>query len=414
MLFACRALFVSVLVFFVYLGQVSASDIILAPGDRLQVFVPGLELAEQNYEIDIQGEIDLDIYGKVKLSNLKISDAEEKLRNHLSKYLKSVSGISILLRQRGRIVLITGCVQNPGVLTIEPADDLWQALHRAGGLSGCADVSKIVFLRNGKELDYDLKSYLTRDTEQPLPPLKTGDTIFVPSGPGLSSATDIAEPFLGHEALRRRVFVLGSVESPGMYNRASTMDVLTIVSAAGGPSENADLANVILLTKDESLRVNLNNELTGKTKKRKLLPEDSGAIIYVPFLQENIDTRLGNYINVIGPFERTGRISVSGPIKLIDAIGLVGGPGEDAKLRHLRVIEEGHGYTLATRYNLKNYLREGGAIGRIMVKPGSTIVIGRRDLEPLNIIFSSLGAVGMISSAVALWLTATGTLAQSR
>ena len=75
---------------------------------------------------------------------------------------------------------------------------------------------------------------------------------------------------------------------------------------------------------------------------------------------------------------------MSGPIRLIDAIGLVGGVAERAKLRRLRVIEEGPGYTLSKRYNLKRYLKKGGAIGRVMINPGSTIVLGRRDIEAFN------------------------------
>jgi hypothetical protein len=188
------------------------------------------------------------------------------------------------------------------------------------------------------------------------------------------------------------------------------MDVLTMVAAANGPTATADLSHTVLLTKDEHATVDLQKELSGEKSRRKMLPDDSGAIVYVPFLQENIDTRLGDHINFIGAFGRPGRIPVSGPIKLIDAIALAGGTADGAKHRRLRVIEEGPGYTLVKRYNLKRYLKRGGALGRAAVQPGSTIVIGRRNIEPLTVSLSMLSAIGMISSSFALWLTATGTL----
>ncbi len=386
-----------------------ADDIVLAPGDEVQVFIPGAEQAEQNYQIDIQGEISLGIYGKAALAGLTIRQANDRLRTHLKKYLKSVSGISILLRQRGRIVLITGCVTTPGVIRIEPTDDLWQAIHRAGGLSACADLSKVALVRRGEETTVDLKSYLTRDSKTPLPEIMTGDTLLVPSGPGLS-ASEIAAPFLGHEAIRNRVFVLGAVATPGAYNRTQKMDVLTMVAAANGPIGTSDLSHAVVLTKDGSVTVDLQKELSGEIREKHMLPDDSGAIVYIPFLQENIDTRLGDHINVLGGFGRQGRIPVSGPIKLIDAIALAGGLAERAKSRRLRVIEEGPGYTLSKLYNLKKYMKRGGAAGRVMVNPGSTIVIGQVNLEAFNTTMSTLSAIGMISSSLALWLTATGTL----
>ena len=91
-------------------------------------------------------------------------------------------------------------------------------------------------------------------------------------------------------------------------------------------------------------------------------------------------------------------------VSLIDAIGLAGGFSENAKTRKLRVIEEGPGYTLVSRYNLKRYLKNGGAMGRVLVKPGSTIALGRINLDPISLTLNAISAVSMVSSTFLLWV----------
>ena len=146
-----------------------ADDLPVSPGDTLQVYIPGAQQPDQTYLVDIQGNIDLGVYGRLKIGGKPLKKAESLLKQHLSKYLKSTDGISLFLKQQGRIVLITGCVEEPGVVSIQSTDDLWQAIHRAGGLSDCADLTRVTFYRNGVKLDVDLRSYLTGETQNPPP-----------------------------------------------------------------------------------------------------------------------------------------------------------------------------------------------------------------------------------------------------
>jgi protein involved in polysaccharide export with SLBB domain len=383
---------------------------IIELGDKLQVFVPGLDTADQMVDVDFNGEVDLVMYGKVRLAGYDIKRAVKKLKLRLTQYLKSVEGVSIAIRQKGRIVMITGCVVKPGPVNLEPSDDLWRAIHRAGGLTPCADTGRVVFFRGGTELRADLNAYLSRDSDRPLPILKTGDTVFVPSMPGHALVPGVAESFLGQDSVRHSVFVIGAVATPAMYPRPPDRDVLTAVAMAHGPTAEADLSHTILLTSERSTTIDLQKRLAGETSPRTSLPSEGGAIVYIPTLTENIDTRLGDFINVIGAFKKPGRIPVSGPVKLIDAIGLAGGVDESARLKTLRVVEEGLGYTLVSELNLKRYLTEGGGTGRMMVKPGSTLYLDKRNWETATFAMSTVSMVGMLASTVLLWLTAMNTI----
>jgi protein involved in polysaccharide export with SLBB domain len=376
----------------------------ISPGDTVQIYIPGSQQPDQTYLVDIKGEIDLGIYGRIILTGKPLKTAEDLLKQHLSKYLKSVEGISLFIKQKGRIVLITGCVAQPGVVSIQQTDDLWQAIHRAGGLSSCADVARVAIYRNGLGLNVDLRSYLTGDTKDPLPALITGDMIFVPYGPGLTGTAGPTEVFLSLEALKHKVFVIGAVNTPGMYNLTPKLDLLTLIAAANGPLATADLGHATMITQSRQITIDLQKEMKRPYTDRALLPDEGGVIVYIPTLQENIDNRLGAHINVVGGFTRTGRIPISGPIALMDAVALAGGHADSAKSKRLRVIEDGPGYSLVSEYNLKRYLRHGGAMGRVIVKPGSTLALGRINYQALNTVLQGLNLVSMVSSTFLLWV----------
>ncbi|MEO0073297.1 MAG: SLBB domain-containing protein [candidate division WOR-3 bacterium] len=55
-----------------------------------------------------------------------------------------------------------------------------------------------------------------------------------------------------------RVAVWGQVRNPGLYRLAGSPDVLELVSAAGGPTENADLSRALLLRERDGVRLRLN------------------------------------------------------------------------------------------------------------------------------------------------------------
>jgi protein involved in polysaccharide export with SLBB domain len=409
----CKTLsFVLPLALSLIIGNVAVADeFMITPGDELRIFIPGLRPPEQLYTVDPDGHIDLGLQGKVKVSGYPTKKAESLVKAHLGKYLRSTTGIALFLKRSRRTILITGCVAQPGLITIEANVDLWQAIHQAGGVTECADLSRVFFLRNGLTLPVNVRAFLARDTDEPLPRLKAGDTVFVSAAPGIPlSSTAVAAPFLDNEALNRKVFVIGAVNAPGMYDRSEALDVLTAVALAGGPLELADLSNTTLLTKDKSIKIDLQKALQRKVRLKKLIPGKGGAIVYVPYLHENVDTRMGDYINLIGPFERSGRIPISGPMKLIDIIGIVGGPGEAGKIHKVTVIEEGRGYSLANKYDVEDYLEEGGWVGRILVMPGSTVAIDRRDLVAYQTTLQTIGTLAMISSSMAFWLSATNNL----
>lgn len=378
---------------------------VLEIGDELWVIIPGPLPIKGKVTVDENGHIDLGFYGTSLVTGKSISEALRQMRIDLDSYLESTSGVHLRLHKKGRVVLVTGKVNKPGPINIKSRTDLFQTLQMAGGLENGADLTRVVINRRGKIQVVDVRSFLTRETEMEMPLLKSGDRVFVPADPTYPIAGKVS--FLSHEALNRKIFVLGEVRNPGIYDRSADMDPLTALGQAGGPTRDADLSNVRLLTKGEGQKVNLSRRLSGKGDPL-YLPSDGGAILYIPPRMSDKDDRLVDSINVIGGVQKPGRINVSGSIRLIDLVGLAGGPSSEGDLSNVRVVRGSGGYTMAMSYDLDRYTEKGGLSGQVIVKPGDTVWVDSDATDYWTDTVSLISNLAMLATSVVLMISIGG------
>ena len=114
---------------------------VLEPGDEVEVRVPGN--TPEKLTVSADGTIDLKSYGQVALGGKTIEQARDALRKRLAQFIKNPAAVQIKITQAGRLVLITGKVENPGMIRVGKNDDLWQAISKAGG-AGQAPIPMIV------------------------------------------------------------------------------------------------------------------------------------------------------------------------------------------------------------------------------------------------------------------------------
>lgn len=81
-------------------------------------------------------------------------------------------------------------------------------------------------------------------------------TVLICSLLAVTFAQSGAEPEV--TGLVSRVAVWGQVRTPGLYRLSGSPDVLELISAAGGPTENADLSRVVLFRERDGVRLRLN------------------------------------------------------------------------------------------------------------------------------------------------------------
>jgi protein involved in polysaccharide export with SLBB domain len=350
----------------------------LQPGDELMLVIPQVNPPRRKVEVDIRGEIGLDLFGNVKVGGLELDDARDAVRSALSKYLNTTAGSSLVLVSPGRLVLVTGAVAKPGVVRLSDSDGLWEAIQLAGGAAPGAALHRVQIGRGGAEQAADLSAYLAGNLKAPVPELLAGDVVLVPGDAayGGSQGSPWAV-YLGHQALAEKVVVLGAVRTPGIYERGPGVTALTALALAGGHLPEADLSAVRVLTAEGSRAVDVMAELGSKTSLDPL-PAGAGAIIYVPSAVLGRHDPLGNHINVIGSVKNPGRHPVAGSLSLLDALALAGGPTEEGAMHRVRLVRSAPRWTFATTYDAANALSDGGLAAVVHVQPGDTVGVDVR------------------------------------
>lgn len=377
----------------------------LGPGDEVLILIPERgELQEVEATIDATGEVALGLYGRVNLNGLTEAQARDAVARQLSKVLASTAGVQVILQVSRVLVMVTGNVRSPGPKRLEPPATIWAAVQQSGGALEGADLREIVILRGDTRQVVNVHAYLT-GAQDSLPALERGDTIFVPAQPGMSPVSIVgsANEFLSEDALATKIFVMGAVKAPGIYERAPGMTALTAIGLARGPLPLSDLSHVRVISKDSSARADVGAWMAGQGRALPSLPDDGGVIVYVPSQDGDPARGFANTVMVVGAVRDAGHHGVDGSITLIDAIARAGGPDDKANLRRVRRVRRGDGFTLATVYDLERYSRQGGVVGEVEVAPGDLVMIGSREETTWRTTMQVISDVAVIGAAFALF-----------
>jgi protein involved in polysaccharide export with SLBB domain len=384
----------------------SAPPSALRAGDVVTLDVPGSDLHRVDRTVQEDGAIDLGEYGRLGVASLTIAAASFALKQHLSTYLRSTDDIQLHLRTAGRLVVVTGLVRSPGRVVLPDPADLWQALHLAGGALDAADLRRVAVLRGDERIDIDLRAYLTQSAAAVLPRLRSGDTILVPARADWVGGDDErSEPT--ELLLAEQVVVLGAVTRSGAYLRSERFDPLAAIAQAGGPTGDADLSAVRVVAGERSWHIDLLATLRGDL----LLPPDLRVAVgpitlYVPSTKAAGRDASVRALHVIGEVNAPGPHAVEGPLHLVDALSLAGGPSERADLARVVLLRRTGGVVLSTRYDVTQRMR--GAAVPVVLQPGDTLIIPDRGEDPTKIALAVLSNVAVLASLAVLLLGTFG------
>ena len=168
-----------------------------------------------------------------------------------------------------KTVRILGQVREPGIYEIREGDRIKDVIIRAGGLTAKSTMGlgKIERITDGKkeELPFNVDYALAGDETNNIV-LKNEDTIFIPE-------------------LRRLVYVLGQVNTPGTIEYMEGRKLTEYISSAGGVKDRADLKKVTVIRqgKDKSDVITVNYEdIVNKGKSNLDIEIRENDIVYVP------------------------------------------------------------------------------------------------------------------------------------
>jgi len=342
---------------------------VLGQGDRIKVTIFRAPDYSGDYDVQVDGTLNLALVGPVTVAGLTVEQATELISNRYAQVLRRPLVTISLTNRRPLVVAVAGEINRPGSYSMDGANypKLAQLFAMAGGVTPSADLRNVQIRRqqNGRTEVFttDLWQLVNAgDTNRNLN-LRDGDSIYIPStivplneGPLLAASTlagDGSEPI--------NVAVVGEVFRPGPYllrggaartGRAGATGgeqgfgakpttVTDAIQVAGGirPSANIRQIEIRRTTRSgsqESFQVDLWQLLqTGDLGQNAILQE--GDTVVIPTATDIIDPAEATSIaaasfspnsisiNVVGEVRNQGRVDIPPNTPLNQGILAAGG-----------------------------------------------------------------------------------------
>ena len=402
----------------------------LGAGDRVRIDVFNVPEYSGEYQVLVDGTINLPIIGGVTVQGRSLQTASAVISNQFARYLKRPRVTVSLLAPRPVKIALSGEVNRAGSVVIPFGEGrqfptLSQAIQLAGGTTQAANIRQVQVKRKiypGRQqvITSNLWDVLENGNLAQDITLRDGDTIFIPTVAAVSASDSrkLANSNLGTQVTGPiKIAMVGEVSRPGTYSvqpqntggsgQAGTGRSATLTQAlqlAGGLTPSAGISQIQIRrpTRSGSDRVLVANLLQllqqGDMSQDVMLQE--GDTVLVPTRTDNnpaeasilaastLATQVTGPIKValVGEINRPGTYAVkpeasgpngtSTPPTLTQAIQVAGGIKPTANIRAVEVrrnSRNGAGQLIAV--NLWQLLQNGDFSQDILLQEGDTIVV---------------------------------------
>ena len=266
-------------------GSQVRSTYLLGPDDQLEISGPELtDFANRPLRIDGDGDIQVPLVGRVRVSGLTVQQTEQQLNKVLSAYIRQPQVVVNVVEVRSQPVSVLGAVNAPGVHQVQGHKTLLEMLALAGGIRqdagysvritrelawGCIPLPTAAFDASGhfSVAELNLKKIMEAKNPEENIQIFPHDVISVPKA--------------------EMVYVIGDVRRSGGFvlGEHQSMSVLQALSLAEGLNNTADTrhARILRLKREadqrEELPVDVKDVLNGKKPDVSLQGDD---ILFVP------------------------------------------------------------------------------------------------------------------------------------
>lgn len=193
------------------------------------------------------GLVSIPVIGEIEAADKTTAELASDIVQRMSFYNPKISQATVVVTEyNSRVVYVTGQVLSPGRLSFEVFPNVWEAIQQAGGPTEEADLSrvKIVHGKTGKIETVNIEAYLKEGNLSELPVLSYDDNVDVPRY-ALAAGGRLAGAIEG----RKVYFIYGAVNNPGVMNLEEGIDILDAIVLAGGPTTDARLSEVRVISK---------------------------------------------------------------------------------------------------------------------------------------------------------------------
>ncbi len=218
------------------LNIATPDNYLLGPGDEVIIDIWGASQDNIREIISPDGNIIVQGYGPLHLSGLTAKEANERVKNELSKIYSGINtGNSSIRLTLGNIrsiqVNVMGEVLMPGTYTLPSLASAFHALYSAGGVNPIGSLRSMKVFRGGKEVaDVDVYEYLLKGKNDLNIILQDGDVIVI-------------NPY------ENQVTLEGKVKRPMIYEMKKNEVVGDLLQYAGGFTGDAYKKSIRVIRK---------------------------------------------------------------------------------------------------------------------------------------------------------------------
>ncbi|NEP09478.1 MAG: sugar ABC transporter substrate-binding protein [Symploca sp. SIO2C1] len=335
---------------------------LLGAGDQLRVDVFDVPEYSGEFEVLVDGRLNLPVIGSISVQGLSIPAANAEITSRYARYIKRPLVTLTLVAARPMTIALAGEINRPGSYTIPLTDEnnfpkVTEAINLAGGITRASAVREVrIRRRNAAPCNVNLWELFQNGNLSQDISLRDGDEIFIPATTSVDTVENTllaTASFSPEETRPVKIAVTGEVERPGPYIVSGTTDavatgggpgdpprVAQALQAAGGVTQLADMRNIQVqrLTKSGSqqvINVDLWQLLKGGDFSQNILLQE-GDLVVIPTAQEPFAdevTELADssfapdiiQVNVVGEVDSPGVVEIRPNAPLNDAILAAGG-----------------------------------------------------------------------------------------
>lgn len=280
-----------------------------------------------------------------------------------------------------RAVAVMGEVVRPGRIEWSDEMDLIDLIAHVGGPTRRADTSKIEISNNGKVTKFDLDKHILQGSpHSKLPRVSAGTVVRVHALP--DDPSDNKSQWVSQSS-DASIYVFGQINAPGRYRFTKEMHFLDILSAADGPTKDADIHNIRVTHRGLGYAKvsKLNLSLYFETGDESILPDvRPGDTIYIPEKDKNwLDRSKESTVRVLGEVHAPGRYVFNDNMTILDLLAEAGGPSDSAYVEKISVVNMSCCQGQARVFNLVEFSKTANIYDLPVIRAGDTIYVPHKD-----------------------------------
>lgn len=279
-----------------------------------------------------------------------------------------------------RAVNVIGEVNRPGRIEWSDEMNFMGLLAHVGGPTLRADTSKIEVVTGRKMVVFNLDDFIRNGAPRDqLPYIRAGSIVRVHDLP--QDPSDNKSQWV-RQSSDASIYIFGQVKAPGRYRFTKDMHFLDILSAADGPTKDADIHNVRVTHRDKTYSKvsKLNLSLYFETGDESLLPNvTTGDTIYIPEKGKNwLDTPKEETVRVLGAINNPGRYVFNDNMTILDILAEAAGPTDNAYVEKITIVNMSCCQGQARTFDLVEFSKTANIYNLPVLRAGDTIYIPDR------------------------------------